>query len=256
MMRSAITVSLFPQAKGGPFVFSNGLAEACREAAALGFSAIEVFALSADSINRSELHELLRRHRLKISAFGTGAGWIVHKWHLCHADVAIREKARQFIRLFIELAAEFDAPAIVGSMQGRIEPPVERENAVAWLGEALQDLGAHAARNNQPLLYEPLNRYETNVFNRAAEGLRIFAHSRNDQRKNRRRPFHMNIEEASMVEAIAAAKEQIGHVHFADSNRRAAGYGHLGFRTDHSSAAGKLATTAIFRQKFFLCPIL
>jgi len=97
------------------------------------------------------------------------------------------------------------------------------------LGEALQDLGAHAARNNQPLLYEPLNRYETNVFNRIGEACAFLRTLKTTSVKIVADLFHMNIEEASMVEAIAAAKEQIGHVHFADSNRRAAGYGHLAF---------------------------
>ena len=41
--------------------------------------------------------------------------------------------------------------------------------------------------------------------------------------------FHMNIEEANLAEAIRAAGSHIGHVHFADSNRRAAGMGHTDF---------------------------
>jgi sugar phosphate isomerase/epimerase len=39
----------------------------------------------------------------------------------------------------------------------------------------------------------------------------------------------MNIEEASLADAIRKAGPHIGHVHFADSNRRAAGMGHTDF---------------------------
>lgn len=226
-MRSAITVSLVPQAKGGPFVFWDGLAEACHQAAALGFSAIEIFPLSADSIDRTDLHALLRRHGLKVAAFGTGAGWVVHKWHLCHSNATIRARARKFIQTIIDLAAEFDAPAIVGSMQGRIEPPLERENALAWLRDALHELGAHAALRDQPLLYEPLNRYETNVFNRVAETCAFLQTPHTHNVKILADLFHMNIEEPSIAEAIRAARGYIGHVHFADSNRRAMGCGHI-----------------------------
>jgi len=42
--------------------------------------------------------------------------------------------------------------------------------------------------------------------------------------------FHMNIEEVSMYESIVEAKDYITHVHFADSNRWAPGYGHLDFQ--------------------------
>jgi sugar phosphate isomerase/epimerase len=40
----------------------------------------------------------------------------------------------------------------------------------------------------------------------------------------------MNIEEVSIYESIIEAKDYITHVHFADSNRWAPGYGHLDFQ--------------------------
>src|SRR5207244_9888656 len=132
-MKSAITISLVPQAKGGPFVFWDDLAAGCEKAAALGFDAVEIFAPSASAIDRKALHRLLAQHRLEVAAFGTGAGWLIHKWHLCHASVEIREQAREFIRTLVDVAGEFRAPAIIGSMQGRFEGATSREQAVAWL---------------------------------------------------------------------------------------------------------------------------
>jgi sugar phosphate isomerase/epimerase len=41
--------------------------------------------------------------------------------------------------------------------------------------------------------------------------------------------FHMNIEECDLAAALRAGAERIGHVHFVDSNRQAAGQGHLDF---------------------------
>ena len=41
--------------------------------------------------------------------------------------------------------------------------------------------------------------------------------------------YHMNIEETNIPDAIRNAGSRIGHVHFADSNRRAAGLGHTDF---------------------------
>ena len=38
--------------------------------------------------------------------------------------------------------------------------------------------------------------------------------------------FHMNIEEADIAAALVAVGERVGHVHWADSNRRAMGMGH------------------------------
>ena len=41
--------------------------------------------------------------------------------------------------------------------------------------------------------------------------------------------FHMNIEEPSIEKSLIEARNKIGYVHFADSNRWAPGWGHLNF---------------------------
>jgi sugar phosphate isomerase/epimerase len=225
-MKSAITVSLVPATAGGPFVFTSGLADAAARAAALGFDALEVFPPSGDALDVAELRRLLAQHHLRVAAIGTGAGWVVRKLTLTHADASLRRDAREFIRAIIDTAAQFGAPAIIGSMQGRVEAPTSREQTLAWLADALPDLGAHAATRGTVLLYEPLNRYETHVFNRlgdasawlrtiGAPNVRLLADL-----------FHMNIDEADMGAALRDAGALVGHVHFADSNRRAVGLGH------------------------------
>ena len=229
-MRSAITVSLVPQAQGGPFVFWQGLAGACESAAALGFDAIEIFAPSAEAIDRAELRQLLERHSLRVAAFGTGGGWVLHKWHLLHDDLEVRAQARKFIQSIIDLAGEFSAPAIIGSMQGRIEGKLSREHALDLLRESLSDLGEQAAQHGVPLLLEPLNRYETNVFNRLADAVDFVCTLRTSHVKILADLFHMNLEEASIPAALRAAGLHIGHVHFADSNRHAVGLGHIDIR--------------------------
>jgi sugar phosphate isomerase/epimerase len=226
VIRSAITVSLVAQAKGGPFVYADGLEAAAASAARLGFDALEIFAPSAASLDRPALRALLQRHGLAVAALGTGGGWLVHRWHLTHADPSIRSQARDFIRAIIDLGGEFQAPAIIGSMQGKAEGEVTREQALAWLAEALADLGAHAARHGVPLLYEPLNRYETNLLNRQADATRFLEERQIGNVKLLCDLFHMNIEEVSPAATLRACGRHVGHVHFADSNRQAIGFGH------------------------------
>ncbi len=225
-MRSAITVSLVPQAKGGPFVFWNGLEDACAQAAALGFDAIEIFPPNAHALDVNAVREIVTRHRLAVAAVGTGGGWVVNKWTLTHADCATRAQARAFILAIIEKAAALGAPAILGSMQGRWEGEVTRDQALIWLGEALEEFGARAAELGQVFLYEPLNRYETNLIHRTPDAA---AWLRTLQTKHIRvlsDLFHMNIEEPDLAGALREAGDLVGHVHFADSNRRAMGFGH------------------------------
>ena len=72
LMKSAITISLVTEAKGGPFVYWDDLPAACRQAAELGFHAIELFAPGPDAVSTPELASLLHGHKLKLAAVGTG----------------------------------------------------------------------------------------------------------------------------------------------------------------------------------------
>jgi sugar phosphate isomerase/epimerase len=111
-------------------------------------------------------------------------------------------------------------------MQGKAEGDVTREQALTWLAEALTDLGAHAARLGVPLLYEPLNRYETNLLNRQLDAAQFLEARQIANVKLLCDLFHMNIEEVSNAATLRACGRHVGHVHFADSNRQAIGFGH------------------------------
>ena len=224
-MKSAITISLVPETKGGPFVFCDGLADGCAKAAELGFDAVEIFPPAAEAIDRVVLSDLLKKYNLRVAAFGTGAGWVVRKLTLTSADTTVRHQARDFIRGIIDVAGHFGAPAIIGSMQGRWDATTPREQAQSHLAEALRELGAYAARHSVPLLYEPLNRYETNLFNRIGETAAWLREVNAANVRVLADLFHMNIEEADSAAALRDAGPLIGHVHFADSNRRAIGMG-------------------------------
>ena len=225
-MRSAVTISLVPEARGGPFVFRDDLAAGCQKAAALGFDAIEVFPRSPREFDAPQARQLLAQHDLKLAAVGTGAGWVAHKLRLTDPDSVTRRRAREFAAAMIDLAGGFKAPAIIGSMQGRWEGSVTREQALAWLAEALEELAPRAAHHGVPLLFEPLNRYETNLLNRVDESLTFLNQLRAQNVNLLCDLFHMNIEEADIAAALRLAGPRLGHVHFADSNRLAVGFGH------------------------------
>ena len=229
MIKSAITVSIVEQARKGPFVFHDDVSEACRIASELGFDAVELFAPSAEAIRALPLADLLRIHNLKLAAVGTGAGMVVQKLHLCDPDSSRRQHAERFIREIMNVGAEYSAPAIIGSMQGKWDDIVDQPTAVEYLRDALQRLGEHAESLGTTLLYEPLNRYETNMANTLQQSIALLKPLATGSVKLLADLFHMNIEEVSIADALRNAGDHIGHVHFVDSNRQAAGQGHIDF---------------------------
>ena len=229
MIRSAVTVSLVAEARGGPFVFWDGLADACRHASELGFDAIEIFAPGPEALLAPELKSLLSDHKLKVAAVGTGAGMVKHGLSLIETDPARRQSAYEFVRSMIDAGATLDAPAIIGSMQGRWHADLPKLAALESLAAALDELSSHAALCGQPLIYEPLNRYETNLINTMADGSAFLKSFDLVNVKLLADLFHMNIEESDVPAAIRQNAKVIGHIHYVDSNRSAAGYGHSDF---------------------------
>ncbi len=229
MIRCAVTISLVPEARGGPFVFRDDLPAACRTAAQLGFDGVEIFPPSADAIPPNTLRTLLDEHHLKLAAVGTGAGWLKHKLTLTSGDAAIRQKAREFVRSIIDFAGLFGAPAIIGSMQGRWDESAGCDTALRYLRDALDELGDHARQYRIPLLYEPLNRMETNLVNTAADAVALVHSLATNNVRLLCDLYHMSIEEADIPTALTMADTLLGHLHFVDSNRRPAGCGGLDY---------------------------
>jgi sugar phosphate isomerase/epimerase len=229
VIRSAVTVSLVEEARGGPFVFWHDLADACRKAQHLGFDAVEVFPPAPDAVDPARLRILLNDHGLALAAVGTGAGWVKRKLTLTQPDVSTRVEAREFIRQIIDFAGQFRAPAIIGSMQGRSGDGVEHPTARGYLADALELLGEHAKQYDVPLIYEPLNRYETNLSTTLESGSKLLRSLSTGNVVLLADLFHMNIEEINIADALRSAGKHVGHVHFVDSNRRAAGFGHIDF---------------------------
>jgi sugar phosphate isomerase/epimerase len=225
-MKSAITLCQVEEAAAGPFVFRQSLGEAFALAGTLGFDAVELFLPAADFVTVGEVRALADEHRVAIAAVGTGAGMLRHGLSLTDASAAKRAEALEFIVGLVDFAGQLGAPAILGSMQGRWGGQVAREQALDWLAEGLGAAGEAAAAHGVAFIYEPLNRYETNLINRLGAGAEFLAERGLANVLLLADLFHMNIEEPDLAEAIIQAGRHVGHVHYADSNRQAMGLGH------------------------------
>ena len=238
-MKSAITLAQVPEAKAGPFVFHEPLEEGFASAAQHGFDAVELFLPGPDHVSVDTIKALQEKHGLAIAAVGTGAGAVKHGLSLPHPDADHRAEAIGFIERMIDFGGQLGAPAILGSMQGRWGGDVSRDQALSWLADALNIAGEAAAKHNVPFIYEPLNRYETNLINHLGEAAGYLEANNTENVVLLADLFHMNIEEANVPQAIRDAAPHVGHVHFADSNRSAIGFGH----TDIQPIVDALAET-------------
>jgi sugar phosphate isomerase/epimerase len=226
MIKSCATIALVLEIKTGPWIYWESPDISIPKAAKLGFNAVELFTASADTVDAEQLEQLCDANKIKIAAVGTGAGKVLNGWTLTNPDEHVRQKAVAFISEMVTFGARFGAPAIIGSMQGNVEPGIERKQALAWLAEGLNELGKRAQEQGVSLIYESLNRYETNMFNLLGMAADFLETLDNGNVVLLADLFHMNIEEESIAGAIRENGKHVGHLHFADSNRRPVGMGH------------------------------
>ncbi len=208
-----------------PFVLGPDLADGVKIAAELGYDAFELFPPRMDLIEPDKISQLCQDHEIAISTIGTGGGAVSQGLTLTDPDAAIREKGKQYIRDIIETAGDLGAAAIVGSMQGRAGER-SKDEVMRILCDALAELGDYAQKWDQPLLYEPLNRYETDLANTLVDAASALDVAGAKHALLLADLFHMNIEEVCLSSALRANQHQIGHIHFVDSNRWAMGCGH------------------------------
>lgn len=225
-MKSCVTIALVPAIKTGPWIFWDDLEVGMHKAAALGFDGVELFTASAEAVAIDKLMRLTQELGLSVGAVGTGAGKVLNGLTLTDPNPLIRARAVTFIQDMIAFGAALNAPAIIGSMQGSCLGGVTRDQALGWLADGLNTLGTFAETKGITLIYEPLNRYETNLINRLDDGVQLLRSLKTANVRLLADLFHMNIEEASLPDSIRQAGSLIGHVHFADSNRGPIGQGH------------------------------
>jgi sugar phosphate isomerase/epimerase len=225
-MKSAVTLCHVAEAAAGPFVFHGPLATGFAKAAAHGFDAVELFLPGPDAYAARDILDLAERHQLAIAAVGTGAGMVKHGLTITDPSATRRAEALDFLKSMIDLGGQLGAPAILGSMQGKAIGDVSRDQTLDWLAVSLLECTSTAASHGVPFIYEPLNRYETNLINRQAEALAFLDERAIPNTVILADLFHMNIEETDLAAALRAIAPRLGHVHFSDSNREAIGHGH------------------------------
>jgi D-psicose/D-tagatose/L-ribulose 3-epimerase len=99
------------------------------------------------------------------------------------------------------------------------------DNSVAAIAETA-DIAREA---NVDLVLEVVNRFETNLLNTTAQGLKFISETGSDHVRLHLDTFHMNIEEANPAAAIRLAGDKIGYFHIGESNRGYLGDGTINF---------------------------
>ncbi len=201
--------------------------DAVRTAATLGYDGVELAVRDPVQLDAQAVLRAVRGAGLEVPAIGTGQAYIKDGLDLSHPDEGIRARASERVETHIHLAAQMGAAVIVGLLRGRISG--DRAATDGRLADSLHRLLPVAEREHVSILFEPVNRYETDYLMTVEDVLQFIQRIGSPVLGVLADTFHMNIEEASIEDSLRRAGPRLRHVHVADSNRRAPGWGHLDF---------------------------
>jgi sugar phosphate isomerase/epimerase len=225
-MKLSVVLSTQP-AKFSAVTYKGQIAENLAKIAQMGYDGVELAVRDPMLLDLPELEKSLAKHKLLVSAIGTGQAYGEDGLSFTHPDADIREKTVARLLSHMELAEKLNSLVIIGLIRGQNVAEVGRECAENWLFEGLHQCATEY--KNVQLAIEPINRYETDLLNTVEQTLKFLGRLQVENVGLLLDTFHMNIEEPSLIESIRMTGKKLFHFHVADSNRWYPGAGHIDF---------------------------
>jgi D-psicose/D-tagatose/L-ribulose 3-epimerase len=206
--------------------FGDDQAALVAHAAQMGFDVFEIAVEDVERFAGEELGSALRTSGLRpvvCGAFGPTRD-------LTHEDPKFRRESLAYIAAALGLCERWGATLFAGPMYSvvgkhRRVPPEQRRREWDLAVEGLRKAGAMAADHGVTLAIEPLNRFETDLVNTAAQAVGLVDEIGHPNVKIHLDTFHMAIEEHSMLGAITCAGSRLAHFHACENDRGTPGSG-------------------------------
>jgi sugar phosphate isomerase/epimerase len=203
------------------------LATTLKRIKTLGYESIEISGEPAQ-YDVKETRALLKEHGIRCWGAVT---LTLGERNLAAKDEAQRARSVEYVKSVITMVSELEGEIItlVPATVGKVTPDATEEEEWRWVVDATRECFDHAQKRGVRIAIEPLNRFETYMFNRCAQALAL-ADAVSPECGVCLDTFHLNIEEEDMYEAIRLAGKRLFDFHVADNNRFAAGLGQLDWK--------------------------
>jgi sugar phosphate isomerase/epimerase len=195
-----------------------------RRIKAYGYESIEISG-EPEQYDVNETRGHLKEHGIRCWGAVT---LMLGERNLAAKDEGQRAMSVQYVKDVITMISELDGEVLtlVPATVGKVVPDATPEEEWKWVVDATKECFAHAKTRGVRIAVEPLNRFETYLFNRCAQALAL-AEAVDPECGVCLDAFHLNIEESDVLEAIRLAGDRLYDFHVADNNRFAAGLGHI-----------------------------
>lgn len=202
------TIKLFPKIKG------------------FGFDSVEIPVEDPALIDIKNTSQALKENGLKpiiCAAFGPTRD-------LTHKDPAVHQYCLDYIESCFQISAALGAKFVAGPMyssvgKARLLPPDQRKSEWDLAVRNLRKACAMAKKYDQQIALEPINRFETDLVNTAADVKRMVTDIDHPAAKILLDSFHMTLEEKNLQKAIETAGSDLIHFQVSENYRGTPGSG-------------------------------
>lgn len=192
----------------------------------MGFDAVEIAMEDPTVIDIREVRRGLEQYNLKpivCGAFGATRD-------LTHEDPSVHQACFEYIERCLNYCAELGVSFFAGPMysavgKARMIPAEQRKREWNLAVSNLAKVCEMADRRGLKIALEPLNRFESDLVNTAADVLRLVNDINHPAAAIMLDGFHMNIEEKNIEEAITTAGQRLVHLQVSENYRGTPGTG-------------------------------
>ncbi len=197
-----------------------------RKIADLGFQFVEIPVEDPATVDGDAIRRALRDTGLQAVVCAAVAG----DRDLSSSDAAKVKLASDYLAGCFRLARDWGSPLVAGPLYapvGKSRLPTVAERQAEWNRSVanLRRVAGVAAEHGVRLALEPINRFETDMVNTAADAVRLVDDIGSDHVGISLDSFHMNIEEVDFARAIETAGARLFHLQVSDSHRGVPGEG-------------------------------
>lgn len=195
--------------------------------ARFGYSGVELVG-EPDQFDIAEITGALEKNNVVASSI---ISIFTPERDLVSSNPEIRRHAVDYVKGNVDYAATLGANVVTFTPTAcmKISPEVDIAQEWAWAVEAGRETAKYASEHGVTIAVEPWNRYETYLINRADQAIAFVDEVDSANIGVMADTFHMSLEERDVAAAIRAVGSRLVHVHLADSNRAAPGFGHTDF---------------------------
>lgn len=194
----------------------------------MGFDIFELAIEDQRLIDLPSMRDRLKRLGLGCSVCGAFGP----QRDLSHQSPLVRANALKYICGLVDAAQILGAPVVAGPMysatgKARLLPPAERRAERQRAAAGLRQAASYANERGVKLAIEPLNRFETDMINTAAQGLELIEEVGAPNLGLHLDTFHMHLEEKDSAAAIRLAGPRLFHFHACENDRGVPGSGQV-----------------------------